>query len=332
MRHAPHRRIRRTGLTVLGATVLVGSLLSGSAAAVTAVRQYVPTVAPNCATPGSTGLFTLTITNSSGSNQNLGSVVLANDPRTGFSHVAPASTPPIASGGKNWMSIRDPFFGAGLVLRATSLSNALAPGQYVSVNFSAKAPSTPGTYTWQTRAFQGTIPFLSPAFSLATGASQPTVTVGSSCSNSVSVPCPNSCSAENVQSGNSAVSVDVPACPAGHVCAGNLTVFDNGDPNLPPTPGCPDFSSTYSVTILPPTGHTASDPPIIVEITLNTESGTLPFDVCKVDAAHPDGQILPDCSFDDSSNPPPCIESRYSGGGTTDIDVEMTSTDPAMKG
>ena len=331
---------RRSGIALVATLFGLGNLLGGVANATTeSVRQFVPTISPTCAATGSTSRFTAIITNASSSNRSLGSAILENDERPRFSHVGSFTAPVAANGGKAWKVLRDSDGdGDGLLLKATSSANALAPGESVSVTFSAKAPATPGIRTWRTRAFQGTTLFSSPDFSLAPGASQPTVNVVSPpppCGGSVSVFCPSGtgCTSGPVQVGppGSFVTVDVPPCPTTNGCDGNLTVFDSRDPTVgtgnTPCGSESTFDAVSSVTIQPPPGHTASDPPITVTFTDQVSVTGL---VCKVDASHPDGQFLPDCGGETQS-PPPCILSEVFGEGGSTIVVEMTSEDPVAR-
>ena len=82
----------------------------------------------SCVAPGSVNRFTATITNSSTSNQALGSALFHSNTANGFSNIAFRSfTRPVASGGKTWQALPDLVHGAGVYLRAASPRRPLHP-------------------------------------------------------------------------------------------------------------------------------------------------------------------------------------------------------------
>ena len=143
--------------------------------------MYNPTLTANtsCVAPGSVNRFTATITNSSSSNQPLGSALFHSNKTNGFTNISFRSfTRPDASGGKRWQALPDLLDADGVFLRAASASQSLQPGESVTFSFQAKAPSSLGDKTWVTNAWQSTL-FLSGRFTLAT--SNPVVNVDTSC-------------------------------------------------------------------------------------------------------------------------------------------------------
>jgi hypothetical protein len=187
MAQAP-ARLRRTPLALATAFVVVAGTLAlgmagASATGTSAIRKYSPTLTANtsCVAPGSVNRFTATITNSSTSNQPLGSALFHSNTANGFRNILFRSfTKPVATGGKTWQALPDLLDADGIYLRAASPSQALSPGQSVTVTFQGKAPSSTGLKTWATLAWQGNS-FLGGSFSLASGASHPVVTVDTSC-------------------------------------------------------------------------------------------------------------------------------------------------------
>lgn len=173
-------------LISVAATTLVVSVLAlfgTGASATTAVRRYRPTLMANttCVAPGSVNRITATITNSPTSNRVLGSAVFHSDAAHGFRDIFRRTfTRPEASGGKTWQALPDLVDADGIFLRATKPSQALSPGESVTVTFQAKAPSASGEAPWSTAAWESTL-FLSGRFSLDVGASNPSVTVDGSC-------------------------------------------------------------------------------------------------------------------------------------------------------
>ena len=99
--------LRRTPLALATAFVLfVGTLALGmaGASAAGATRLYSPTLTANtsCVAPGSVNRFTATITNSSSSNQPLGSAMFHSNTANGFRNISFRSfTRPVATDRKS---------------------------------------------------------------------------------------------------------------------------------------------------------------------------------------------------------------------------------------
>jgi hypothetical protein len=169
-----------TALLVVAGTLALG--LTSASASFGAVRKYSATVTPNdCVVAGSVTRFTATITNSTTSNQQLGSALFHSNNVNGFKNIYSSSfTTPVATGGKTWVAIPDTIDADGVYLKASSSSQALSPGQSVSMTFEAKAPSSTGNKAWVTNAWQGNN-FLTGSFSFAPGQSNPVVNVQTSC-------------------------------------------------------------------------------------------------------------------------------------------------------
>ena len=106
MAQAPER-LRRTPLALATAFVVVAGTLAlgmagASATGTSAIRKYSPTLTANtsCVAPGSANRFTATITNSSTSNQPLGSALFHSNIANGFRSILFRSfTKPVATGG-----------------------------------------------------------------------------------------------------------------------------------------------------------------------------------------------------------------------------------------
>ena len=176
--------VRRTPLAIATFVLIAGTLAiaaPSASAAPSPIRLYNPELTANtlCVAPGSVNRFTATITNSSASNQVLGSAEFHSNKANGFTNISFRSfTRPDASGGKRWQALPDLLDADGVFLRAASASQALQPGESVTFSFQAKAPSSLGNKTWVTNAWQSTL-FLSGRFTLAT--SNPVVNVDTSC-------------------------------------------------------------------------------------------------------------------------------------------------------
>ena len=142
--------LRRTPLALATALVLVAGTLAlgvAGASATGAVRKYSPTLTPNtsCVAPGSVNRFTATITNSSSSNQPLGSALFRSNAASGFRNIAFRSfTKPVASGGQVWQALPDIVHGAGIYLRAANASQSLPPGDSVTVDLPGEGAFLPG--------------------------------------------------------------------------------------------------------------------------------------------------------------------------------------------
>ena len=159
--------------------VTVGTLaaVAGSASATFTVRKYsVDLEAPSCVAVGARSTFTATFTNSPHSNRPLGSAKIDSHDNPSFSGVADIAITN-APAGKSWTAAPDHSNPDGVLLKAATSGSALAPGQSVTVTFSAIAPSPPGSKTWKTFAWERTN--FSRSFSQP--ASFPKVTVVNSC-------------------------------------------------------------------------------------------------------------------------------------------------------
>ncbi len=169
-----------TALLVVAGTLALG--LTSASASFGSVRKYSATVTPNdCVVAGSVTRFTATITNDASSTQPLGSALFHSNNANGFTHIYASSfTTPVATGGETWVAIADTFDADGVYLKASSSSQALSPGQSVTVSFEAKAPSSTGNKAWVTNAWQWNN-FFAGRFSFAPGQSNPVVNVQNSC-------------------------------------------------------------------------------------------------------------------------------------------------------
>ena len=177
------RRLWFCALVALTTAFLVPWLPAGVANA-KAVGTYVAAISPGCAMAKSNVTLTATIKNTSASSS-LGSAVLHSSVRNGFSNIQSSSfgTPVVttSTGGastKTWTVSRDPNNADGIYLQAASSEDALSPNESVAVTFVARAPSSAGTKTWSTTAWQ---PIHFPGAHLKLSGANPTVQVGSTC-------------------------------------------------------------------------------------------------------------------------------------------------------
>lgn len=262
--------LRRTPLVVATAFVLLAGTLAlgmSGASAIGAVRKYVPSLTgPACVATGSVNRFTATITNHSSSNQPLGSALFHSSTSNGFYNILQSSfTTPVATGGKTWVAIPDTVDADGVYLKATSSTQALSPGQSVSMSFEAKAPATAGVKTWATSAWQGNN-FFTSSFSLATGASNPKITVSTTCvgpaANIAFVQGPTDTTAGGTMAD---VKVQVTDAASNPVSGESVTLSSTGlasSPTGPQTTGA-DGTATFSGltvgTVAGPYTMTASD-------------------------------------------------------------------------
>jgi hypothetical protein len=139
------RRLAVTGVTM----ALIAALGSGMAAASTSTKFYSASISPTSAAPSTSVGFTVTLTNSATSTQALGSANVT-VPSAFTSVVVTGVIPPA---GKTWSAA---LVSGVIQLRnpGPSTTNALAPGQAVSVTFTATTPSVAGTYLLPTQAKQ----------------------------------------------------------------------------------------------------------------------------------------------------------------------------------
>jgi hypothetical protein len=296
--------LRRTPLAIATALALMAGMLTlgmTGASAAAPIRLYSPTLTANtsCVAPGSVNRFTATITNSSSSNQPLGSAMFHSNRANGFRNISFRSfTRPVASGGKTWQALPDIVDGAGIYLRAASSSQALSPGQSVTVTFQAKAPSSVGPKTWVTKAWQSTL-FLSGSFSLATV--NPVVTVGTN-------------------------------CPATFPNGGTVTAPPGTSLEVVPNIDCggsfPGFAGTVQIT--PPAE--SGDIVVIFDDPYDADLDPSP-PFCKGEG---EGQVNPvlDCYYGESeSATPPCILSQNfdSESGHLVTTLLMNSDDPPVR-
>jgi hypothetical protein len=239
--------------------------------------------------------FTATITNSSSSNQVLGSAEFHSNKANGFTNISYRSfTRPDASGGKRWQALPDLLDADGVFLRAASASQSLQPGESVTFSFQAKAPSSLGNKTWVTNAWQSTL-FLSGRFTLAT--SNPVVNVDTSCQATF----PN----------------------GGTVTAPPGTKLEVV-PNIDCGASFPGFAGTVQIT--PPA---ESGPIEVIFDDPNPPSSHPPF--CK---GVGENQVnpVPDCFSDfETESALPCIESQNLNEGHLETTLLMDSNDPPVR-
>ena len=178
----PRRMSRRSGIAFVATLFLLASLLGGVAdAASSTVRRFVPSISPTCVPTSTNVQFTATITNDSSSNKVLGSALFNSDASTFHNIFAGSfSTPTVSNPAKTWQAIPDLLDSDGIYLRAATSSSALAPGESVTVSFTALTPSSIGNRTWATYAWQSTL-WIGSRFAFASGASNPLVQVAASC-------------------------------------------------------------------------------------------------------------------------------------------------------
>jgi len=147
------------------------------------VRYYSATISPGSAAAGSSGSYTMTLTNCNGAGGNCGSFATNNHQQIGSATVAvPALfnisgsvsvTPPA---GKTWNAT----LGSGTItLEAATGTSKLEIGESLSLTFSATAPCANGAYEWTTRAYADTPLALTTPYTLA--GTQPSVGVTGTC-------------------------------------------------------------------------------------------------------------------------------------------------------
>lgn len=178
MSRTSERLTRRVLASTVSLVVMLATLAAaGTASATSTVRRYtVGLEPPSCIAAGARSTFTATFTNSPSSTRSLGSAKIDSDDAPGFSGIADISITN-APAGSSWTAAPDHSNPDGVLLRATSSASALAPGRSVTVTFSAVAPSTSGTKTWKTFAWERTD--FTQSFSQPS--SFPKVTVSKSC-------------------------------------------------------------------------------------------------------------------------------------------------------
>ena len=154
-------RWRWASLVVVGAAlVALLAVLVPSAFSSPGPDEYTAAITPNtvAANAPAPQTYTVTITNT-GNSGDLGSANAQIG--AGFTGAALVSSTLTGSGSENWTA----QIASGTVqLRANSSGDALPPGDSVSVDVQASAPTTTGSYTWATAAdgsitFDGTTPF-----------------------------------------------------------------------------------------------------------------------------------------------------------------------------
>lgn len=297
----------------------MGSLMAGGAGAAGAVRQFQPSLSPGCADAGTQVTFTATLSNSSSSNQVLGSALLNNSQSNGFKHVKIVST--TAPSGKTWVTSPGSKTPSGIHTHATASASSLAPGESVSVTFTADAPSV-GTYTWKAQAWQGTTQRSGASFKLAPGASNPQTDVRDPCGiiqDCPSTGCTVSTGGKPTPDNPNVVTVHVP----GGGDAGQVSIVNEGNVQIP---GCGENFGKVgtTVTINVPSGYGQSNPIIItfsddysVAPPITPPPSVYPF--CKTSDENPNGSIVPTCSDNDGAVP--CIDSQ----SWTSPDLDMVT-------
>ena len=178
MSRTSERLTRRMLASTVSLIVMIATLAAaGTASATSTVRRYsVGLEAPSCIAAGARSTFTATFTNSPSSTRRLGSAKIDSHDTPGFSGIADIAITN-APAGSSWTAVPDHANPDGVLLRATNSTSALAPGRSVTVTFSAVAPSTSGTKTWKTFAWERTD--FTQSFSQPS--SFPKVTVAKSC-------------------------------------------------------------------------------------------------------------------------------------------------------
>ena len=112
---------------------------------------YTASITPFCVLPGSTATFTMTITNTATHNGvQIGAVTI--DVPSGFTNVGSLTV--AASGGQDWNA---ELSGSTIILEADHGNDKLNSGDFLTVTFTATAPSTTGDYTWTTLADESVV-------------------------------------------------------------------------------------------------------------------------------------------------------------------------------
>jgi hypothetical protein len=125
----------------------IGGAIQGRAA--TSTKYYGVTLSPSTIGRGATTTVVVTLTNSSGSTQSLGGANVSVPTGSGFG-ATPAAGTATSVGGKAWtVSNSNP-----IQLRAATNSDALPPGDSVSVNVTVTASCTATSAVFQTQAKQ----------------------------------------------------------------------------------------------------------------------------------------------------------------------------------
>lgn len=149
---ATHRSIRSATRTLAVVLAVVAFVVALAVPALAAKRKnYSASISGTTAFGGNTVTFTITISNLTSSQQGLGSINVSIP--SGFTFVSfGAQTPPP---GKTWLP--PTLAGSTIQLRnpGPADTNALSPGQQLSVEVNVISPCPPVTsYTWLTRAKQ----------------------------------------------------------------------------------------------------------------------------------------------------------------------------------
>jgi hypothetical protein len=151
--------IRRRAIT---ATLLIAVFLISALAAVPAViapvetRNFTATISPTKATAGETKSYTIRITNNNDSTKQIKSIkIIIPTGFTGVSITYGNGGFLYSSDGKKWNATIVAGTPSYIDLNKAQPGAELNKNQYLDVPFSATAPSTPGTFEWTTRAWEG---------------------------------------------------------------------------------------------------------------------------------------------------------------------------------
>ena len=321
--------LRRTPVALATALVLIAGTLAyglNTASAVSAVRRFSATLqSPACIKAGTRGTFVATFKNDSTSNQPLGSAKIDSDDNatsfTGIANIAITSAPT----GKTWTAGPDHANPDGVILKATSSSSALSPGQSVSVTFTAVAPSTGGiTKTWKTFAWQTT----SYSTSFTRTSPYPTTPVSTTC-----VGPPTTITFETgpspTTSGGTMADVKVKVTDGTNVLSGQSVTLSSAGLATSPTPavatdinGIATFSGS-ALTVKPGVGSfgmTATSGALNVSANFSITVGT-PAYVTFTNAGQPTDTLVTDA--DHGTNP-----IKGQGGGGVEVRVEDSNHNP----
>lgn len=124
-------------VAVIAVVMAFGQIASATGST---VRKFTATVSPSCVAPGSTNLYTATLTNSpsSSSGQVITSGFFHSAVKTGISNISSFTTP-VASNGRQWKVLPDLVDADGFTLAAKSSSQGLRPGETVTVTWMGTA-------------------------------------------------------------------------------------------------------------------------------------------------------------------------------------------------
>jgi hypothetical protein len=141
MRSTARNRFHPSRIVVSVAVIAVVMAFGQIASATgSTVRKFSASVSPGCVAPGSTLTYTATLTNSpsSSSGQVITSGFFHSTVKSGISHISSFTTP-VASNGRQWKVLPDLIDADGFTLVAKSSSQALRPGETVTVTWSGTA-------------------------------------------------------------------------------------------------------------------------------------------------------------------------------------------------